>query len=239
MGGMMQFYLTSSTIMPEILKRKPRDPPKITPVKRRKIGVDINNGPRTSAQLPKTSSRQNLTLSDWMTVYSYVDLYPNVSQADIVRHFSTLATGALVFDQSTLSRKLRDCTKMEARVNSNPTALSSKRPRIVTRPDVERALYLWILHMENKRETVTGPMLREKRSRFEDEFQVPEKERLLGEGWLHSFCKAYNIREHRRHGEAGSVDTVAVEVERQRCQTTLARFAPRDRFNFDETALFP
>ncbi|KIM50827.1 hypothetical protein SCLCIDRAFT_144589 [Scleroderma citrinum Foug A] len=82
-------------------------------------------------------------------------------------------------------------------------------------------------------------MLREKRSRFEDEFQVPEKERLLGEGWLHSFCKTYNIREHRRHGEAGSVDTVAVEVERQRCQTTLARFAPRDRFNFDETALFP
>ena len=132
MGGMMQFYLTSSTIMPEILKRKPRNPPKITPAKRRKIGVDINNGPRTSAQLPKTSSRQNLTLSDWMTVYSYVDLYPNVSQADIVRHFSTLATGALVFDQSTLSRKLRDRTKMEARVNSNPTALSLKRPHIVT-----------------------------------------------------------------------------------------------------------
>ncbi|KIM55682.1 hypothetical protein SCLCIDRAFT_134184, partial [Scleroderma citrinum Foug A] len=51
----------------------------------------------------KTSSCQNLTLSDWMTVYSYVDLYPNVSQADIVRHFSTLTTGALVFDQYTLS----------------------------------------------------------------------------------------------------------------------------------------
>ena len=94
MGGMMQFYLTSSTIMPEILKRTPRDPPKITPAKQRKIGLDINNGPCTSAQLPKTSSHQNLTLSDWMTVYSYVDLYPNVSQADIVWHFSTLATAS-------------------------------------------------------------------------------------------------------------------------------------------------
>jgi len=133
-----------------------------------------------------------------MDVYSYVDSHPNASQADIVRHFSTLATGALVFDQSTLSRKLRDHPKMEACVNSNPTALSSKRPRIVTRPDVEWALYLWFLHMQNaKGEIVTGPMLREKRSRFEDEFQVPEKERLLGEGWLHSFCKTYNIREHR------------------------------------------
>jgi len=151
-----------------------------------------------------------------MDVYSYVDSHPNASQADIVWHFSTLATGALVFDQSTLSRKLRDRPKMEARVNSNPTALSSKRPRIVTRPDVERALYLWFLHMQNaKGEIVTGPMLREKRSRFEDKFQVHEKERLLGEGWLHSFCKTYNIREHRRHGEAGSVDTVAVEAERE------------------------
>ena len=175
-----------------------------------------------------------------MDVYSYVDSHPNASQADIVRHFSTLATGALVFDQSTLSRKLRYRPKMEARVNSNPTALSSKRPRIVTWPDVERALYLWFLHMQNaKGEIVTGPMLQEKRSRFENEFQVPKKERLLGEGWLHSFCKTYNIREHRRHGEAGSVDTVAVKAEREWCQKILARFAPQDRFNFDETALFP
>jgi Tc5 transposase DNA-binding domain len=201
--------------MPEILKRKPCDPPKTTPpAKQRKIGVP-KDAPRTSAQLSNTSSRQNLTLSDWMTVYSYVDSHPNVAQADIVRHFNTLATGALIFNQSTLSRKLHNRSKMEARVNSNPTALSSKRPRIVIRPDVERALYLWIQHMENKGETVTGPMLREKRSRFEDEFQVPEKERLTGDGWLNSFCKTYKIREHRRHGEAGSVDIVAVENEQQ------------------------
>ena len=194
--------------MHQTLKRKPHNPPETTPVKWCKIGADINNGPRTSAQLPKASSCQNLTLSNWMDVYSYVDSHPNASQADIVWHFSTLATGALVFDQSTLSRKLQDHPKMEARVNSNPTALSSKRPCIVTWPDVEWALYLWCLHMQNaKGEIVTGPMLWEKRSRFEDEFQVPKKERLLGEGWLHSFCKTYNIRKHQWHGEAGSVDT--------------------------------
>jgi len=118
--------------MHQTLKRKPHNPPETTPVKWCKIGADINNGPRTSAQLPKASSCQNLTLSNWMDVYSYVDSHPNASQADIVWHFSTLATGALVFDQSTLSRKLQDHPKMEARVNSNPTALSSKRPHIVT-----------------------------------------------------------------------------------------------------------
>ena len=195
--------------------------------------------PRTSAQAPKTSSRLNLTLSDWMTVYAYVDSHPDLTQTDIVWHFSSLPTGALIFDQSTLSRKLRNRPQMEARVNSNPIALSSKRPRMVTRPDVERALYLWVQHMENKGEALTGPMLREKRARFEEEFKVPEEERLKGEGWLHSFCKTYKIREYRRHGEAGSVDLVAVEAERQRCQKILACFAPRDRFNFDETSFFP
>ncbi|KIK13079.1 hypothetical protein PISMIDRAFT_119601, partial [Pisolithus microcarpus 441] len=47
------------------------------------------------------------------------------------------------------------------------------------------------------------------------------------------------IWEHWRHGEAGSVDLEAVETEWQRCQKIMARFAPRDCFNFDETALFP
>ncbi|KIK20164.1 hypothetical protein PISMIDRAFT_106334, partial [Pisolithus microcarpus 441] len=42
-----------------------------------------------------------------------------------------------------------------------------------------------------------------------------------------------------RHGEAGSVDTDAVERERQRCQRVLAKYAARDRSNFDEMALFP
>jgi len=42
---------------------------------------------------------------------------------------------------------------------STPTALSSKRIWVVTRPDVEDALVLWVKHMEEKNEHVTGPML--------------------------------------------------------------------------------
>jgi hypothetical protein len=48
-------------------------------------------------------------------------------------------------------------------IKDNPNALSSKRPRIVTRPDVDRALFLWIKQMEEKGEHVNGPMLKEKR----------------------------------------------------------------------------
>ncbi|KIK83360.1 hypothetical protein PAXRUDRAFT_14622 [Paxillus rubicundulus Ve08.2h10] len=128
---------------------------------------------------------------------------------------------------------------MEAHIDDNPTALSSKRPRVVTSPAVELALIHWVQHMEAKGETATGPMLREKRRRFEGELQVPEKERLLSEGWLQSFCKTYKICEHRQHGEAGSVDTEAAQVEREHCQKILARYSLRDRWNFNETALFP
>jgi hypothetical protein len=56
-------------------------------------------------------------------------------------------------------------------------------------------------------------MLRDKRPGFEGEFNVPENERLPGEGWVASFCK---IKEYQRHGEAGSVDMAEVEAERVR-----------------------
>ncbi|KIK15976.1 hypothetical protein PISMIDRAFT_16120 [Pisolithus microcarpus 441] len=164
--------------MPETLKRKPRNKPAIPPpwpTKQWKVA----DAPATSAQkLASTSSRIHLTLSDWISVYSFVDAHPHMTQLDIVRHFAALKTGALIFNQTTLSRKLRDHPKMEARINDNPTALSSKRPRIVTCPQVERALVLWIKHMEDKGETVNGPMLQEKWKRFEEELEIPEEERL-------------------------------------------------------------
>jgi hypothetical protein len=92
--------------------------------------------------------------------------------------------------------------------------------------------------MEEKGEVVNGPMLVAKRVIYEDRFEIPEQERLKGEGWVPSFCRAYNIREHRRHGEAGSVDLEAVVLERKCVAQILQKFAPKDRFNFDETSLF-
>jgi hypothetical protein len=186
-----------SALMPEMnLKRKPRDQSTIAkpPVKRKK--TEDRNAPCTSAQAPPVTSRKNLTLADWLTVYAFIDQHSTVRQGDVVRHFTTLQSGALIFDQSTLSHKLRERPKKEARVNDNPSALSSKRPRVVTSPQVERALILWVQQMEHNGESVTGPMLREKRQRIEEELGIPEEERLPGDGWIVSFCKTYNIREH-------------------------------------------
>ncbi|KIK92042.1 hypothetical protein PAXRUDRAFT_148165 [Paxillus rubicundulus Ve08.2h10] len=152
--------------MPESLKHKPRDVPTVKgtkPAKRQKT----KDTPHTSGQMPMT--QQNLTLANWMHIYSFVDSHPSVAQTQIVQHFNSLKTNAPLFEQSTLSCKLWERPKMEAHIDDNPTTLSSKRPHVVTSPAVELALIHWVQHMEARGETATGPMLLEKCRRFEEE----------------------------------------------------------------------
>ncbi|KAG2071176.1 hypothetical protein BDR04DRAFT_1016704, partial [Suillus decipiens] len=140
------------------------------------------DAPATSAKPHKVTTRKNLTLNDWLVVFAYIDTHPHQSQAEIVLHFENELTGALAFSQSALSCALKRRPELEARINSNLNALSSKCPHVVTRPDVEQALFTWVKHMEIKGDTVNGPMLRAKRAKFEEEFDVPEEERLSGDG---------------------------------------------------------
>jgi hypothetical protein len=219
--------------------RKPRGKPK--PYDRQPKEAPKKDKPRTSGRVIKPDRRENLTLADWLTVLEFWDKHKGtMSQTAVVNYFKSKKDGSLTFTQGALSRAIARHAELEARRDANPTALSSKRARVVTRPDVERALILWVRHMaESKGETVSGPMLREKRVRFEELLNVPDNQRLSGDGWVMSFCKTYKLKEQRRHGEAGSVDLQAVETERKRLQALMKKYAPRDRFNFDETGLFP
>ena len=210
-------------------KRKPRTNYKPY-VRGLKPGPKRKDLPKTSAtQLPK-HARSNLTLNDWLTVVAYHDSHPNVSQQEVVEHFAQLREGSLKFNQSNLSRHLskKGCEHDLARLQANPTALSAKRVQVVTRPDVEKALFLWVKHMEEKGEHVTGPMLVAKHTRFEELMNVPEDERLKSNGWVQKFCSAYGLQEFRRHGEAGSVDLEAVEKECIRLAVLLAGFLKKD-----------
>ena len=151
----------------------------------------LKETPKSSARPIGEMARKNLTLFDWMTVYAYVDTLPQpIKQGDVVRYFATRPEGPLIFTQSTLSRKLQHHSEMEAHAMSNANALSSKRPCIVTRPDVDRALWLWVQHMEQQREVINSAMLTAKRAVFEEALDVPEDERLTGPGWVQSFCRA-------------------------------------------------
>lgn len=192
---------------------------------------------KTSAQKPQQKTRPHLTTGDWLTVFQYVDTHPHSRHQDIVAFFTNRKGGALLFTQPTLSQKLAARPVVEALAKENPNALSSKKSRVVTHPEVERVIVLWYQNMQSRGETVTGAMLMEKRRRIEDMMDVPDTQRLEGEGWMRSFCKAWQIREVRQHGEAGSVDQVAVAKERIRLQAILAKFAKCDRWNIDESGL--
>ena len=84
--------------------------------------------PKTSTQPIKIAKCKNLTLFDWMTVYTYVDTLPQpINQGEVVKYFATRPQGTLLFSQPTLSRKLRQHSEMEARVKSIPNALTNLR----------------------------------------------------------------------------------------------------------------
>lgn len=176
--------------MPPERIRKPRDAPAPYARKPGPKGKRARDGCPTSAKNTTKKTRDNLTLQDWLMVFAFINTHSSLSQDDIVKHFASRPEGSLKFTQSTLSRKIKQRASLEGRVNSNPTALFSKHPRVVTRPDVERALVIWLRSMEEKRETVTGAMLAEKRTWFEKEFGVPDNECLAGTSWVQSFCKA-------------------------------------------------
>ncbi|KAH8834500.1 hypothetical protein DL96DRAFT_1450937, partial [Flagelloscypha sp. PMI_526] len=135
--------------------------------------------PKTSAIPALALQKQNLTTYDWLQVLAYVDANPKASQTKVVNHFANLQPGyRLVFDQSSLSRNIKGRKKIEARAAATPNGMSSKRDRIVTRPDVEQTLYLWTQKMNSQNETVSDAMLIEKRRRFESLLDVPQEERL-------------------------------------------------------------
>ncbi|KAK2463927.1 hypothetical protein APHAL10511_004099 [Amanita phalloides] len=157
---------------------------------RKKVEKDV---PVTAAKTQSKRTRENLSLHNWLTVFAYINEHPGALQEDIVGHFASKTNGSLHFTQSTLSQKLKMRQQLEEQVHDNPNALSGKRCRIVTRPDVEEALVQWVKQMENKTKHVTGAMLQEKQRRFENLLKVPEDERLTGEGWVTSFKKAYKL----------------------------------------------
>ena len=134
------------------------------------------NPPKTSAITKLKNAWSNLTLSDWLEVIHYYDENQPLSQSEVVKYFASCSEGALLFSQSALSCHLarKGQEEDQQRLLSNPSALSGKRAWVVTWPDVEKALVLWVKHMEEKLEHVTSAMLVAKWGKLEDLMDVPE-----------------------------------------------------------------
>ncbi|KAK7000708.1 hypothetical protein R3P38DRAFT_2474548, partial [Favolaschia claudopus] len=122
--------------------------------------------PRTAARFDKADRHQDLTFHDWGQVFDYMDENGSLSQVQVVRYFATRSDkegGKLLFTQGALSKKLKKKAEIRGAISADPQAGSLKRARVVTCPLVDAALGLWIQDMEEKKRSVTGPMLIEKR----------------------------------------------------------------------------
>ena len=94
--------------------------------------------------------------------------------------------------------------------------------------------------MMKKEATITGDILRgmaktffNKLPQYED-----EPEPRFSTGWLDGFKARYKIKKYTRHGDAGAVDRVTVEVELTELREDLKIFECDDIYNMDETGLF-
>ncbi|KAI0688804.1 hypothetical protein C8T65DRAFT_551116, partial [Cerioporus squamosus] len=136
----------------------------------------------SAAQDTPSSTRQSLTLGDWLNVFRFIDDHPHMTQNQVVKHFGSLKTGRLVFTQGALSKNLKRRGELEKQSDGCANAVSMKRRRVVTAPEVDTALEMWTKNMEARGETYTGGMLVEKRRRFEEQLGIPEERRLKGQG---------------------------------------------------------
>ena len=124
--------------------------------------VPAKNAPKTSA-VPVAENQvcSNLILYGWTIVVVYCNDHPSLKQKELVEYFQTQTEGALIFNQASLSHHLSKAGHAmdKARLHTTPAALNGKRIQAVTQPDVEKALYLWTMHMEEKKEHYSGAML--------------------------------------------------------------------------------
>lgn len=107
---------------------------------------------------------------------------------------------------------------------------------------MEHFLSLWIDAAEIARVPVTDDIIRSqarivqgqlKNAGVEEDYTNFE----LSAGWLYNFKSRYNIGRLKRHGQSGQVDDKHLPAMRASLATQLVAFAPRDRYNCDESGL--
>jgi hypothetical protein len=119
------------------------------------------------------------------------------------------------------------------------SATGGQRLRLGQWPDLEKVLFEWQVRIEGQGGFTSGDILREKAK--EIWARLPQYSNQpcpdFSSGWLDRFKKRHNIKQHIRHGEAGSVPETA-EEEMKGLRTITGEYAEEDIYNMDEAALF-
>jgi len=101
------------------------------------------------------------------------------------------------------------------RLAAETTHKSNKRKNEVLHPELESTLLGWVLQHEREG-PVSGELLRENGRKLYalmyPNHVVPQWK--FSNGWLSGFKRRHGIKEYKRHGESGSADMNAIELQR-------------------------
>lgn len=148
------------------------------------------------------------------------------------------ARGFATLCAQTVHRYVRDEASIRQHVASNTLRADSRRQSSAARPDVEQALWEWIQDAETRNLRLTGVLIREKAQRIAVELGIPPDQGItFSDGWLTRFKQRYGLKQYIFHGEAASAPIEDINNQRGHVQSLLARYAPANRFNVDETGL--
>ena len=202
--------------------------------------ADAPNTTRTAA-VPAFTKKENATLDQRIEVLDWYHANGK-NQSKTARHFNPIYPN-LKIKQPLISSWVKDEPKWREELANAQTngAYTIKRARQTQHPEVTEMLELWVSQAMTNDLLITGEAIRQKWRTFATLAGIPEDDHLkLSEGWLSRFKDRTNLKQLKRHGEAGSADPETVERERQRVQELIKRYGyePKDIFNMDETGFF-
>src|SRR5947209_4986674 len=162
--------------------------------------------------------------------------HPKPSQKACIEWFYNTYNHKL--SQSTVSESLGLHFKA---LDNQTTEAFAKNSRIRSGqwPDLEKVLFNWQQRIDSQGGFTTGDILREKAqeiwSRLPQYANQPCPEFSIG--WLDRFKKRHSIKQHTRHGEAGSV-LESTEEDIKALRAIAGEYPEGDIYNMDETGLF-
>jgi len=136
--------------------------------------------------------------------------------------------------QSTVSESLSSHFK-----DLDDTAAQGQRLRTGQWPELERILFDFQQRIDSQGGFTSGDILQEKARQIWTQLpeyagqQCPD----FSSGWLKRFKLRHNIKQHTRHGEAGSIPE-STEEEMKGLRTIAGEFEEQDIYNMDETGLY-
>src|SRR5258706_11184758 len=135
--------------------------------------------------------------------------------------------------QVNISCWLKDKEKLVSHLASGGISATTHRISKPKHPELETALTLWVEQCEARLLTITGKLIHEKAQRIAAALYI--KDIKFSDGWLASFKDQHMVEDHKRHGEAGSVNVGDANAERERMRGLLDGKDPEFLFNCDET----